>query len=68
VKNNNNCKSFLVNEKKQLGIKITRMVEIMNSAEFKELNDVEQMRITRQICAMEWYSEILEERINNFTG
>ena len=56
----------VVEEKADLDGKITRLMDFINSEDFKPVNTVEKTRLEQQFHVMLTYSKILRERIHNF--
>lgn len=57
----------VVEEKKELDIKIAKLDAFVGGAVYFDLDDEEQDRLTAQRTAMGEYSDILGERIEAFT-
>ena len=57
----------VVEEKKALDEKSRNLVRFMSTQEFNDLAMDEQRRMKRQYSIMDLYSQVLEERIENFT-
>ena len=56
----------VVDEKGSLDDKIRKLRAFLKGEEFKKLDRAEQLRLLRQDCIMELYSEVLGERIAAF--
>ena len=56
----------VVDEKKELDIKLDKLVEFLKSPKITSVNPDEHNRLTRQQYIMRQYSEVLSERIVHF--
>ena len=58
----------LVEEKRELDLRIETLHRYMMGSQYDKLSELERDRLVRQHIAMSQYSGILGERINGFTG
>lgn len=64
----NDFKERVVEEKRELDVKIEKLHRFMMTSAFDKLTELERDQLVRQHIAMSQYSGILGERINGFTG
>jgi len=57
----------VVIEKNELDSRLEKLIKFIGSDKFDGVPGLEQNRLRRQQLIMELYSEVLVERINNFT-
>ena len=57
----------VITEKKALDIKLHSLIGFIGSDKFDGVPMFEQNRLRRQQLVMELYSDVLDERIDNFT-
>jgi len=62
-----NFRERVVIEKSELDSRLEKLIEFIGSDKFDGVPGLEQNRLRRQQLIMELYSEVLVERINNFT-
>jgi hypothetical protein len=58
----------IIEEKKELDIKIQKLYLFMMNKEYDKLSELDRDRLVRQHIAMSQYSGVLGERINGFTS
>lgn len=56
----------VVEEKKELDVKISKLTKFNNSLDYAALEGMERVRLSSQLVTMHTYSNLLNERINSF--
>lgn len=58
----------VIDEKAELDERLERLSEFIGGEIYRDLDDAERLRLNRQRDAMNWYSRVLGQRIDAFSG